>query len=481
MSLWLYINGQLWYSVLVKTNAKGYIMQKTTLVEKIGYGFASLGDATAYGFIGVFLLFFLTTIAGISPATAGTIAAVGSIWNAIVNPVMGYIADKVQTRFGRRRPMMLVFSLPLAIGMFLVFTNVDLPENIKPIYYGFLVMLYWTGYTGFFVPYLALGADYTTDYDDRTVLRLFGSFFNMLGATLSMVMPTMIVEFLEGLGMTSESAWSKTALLLGVIAAVTIVITVVASKNKDLPCEKHEKQEIHITKEILNIFKEYGEVALLKPMKYLIVASLCSLVTYTMIMSDMVYLFTYNLGLDAGEISACLLARTILGGVLIPIVGKIVLRTDKRETLIGFYLFGMAGMIAIKVMGIAGFSGLCVYIFFATICTTVYWQIMPSVFYDMCEYDKVTTGKNRTATIVSFQGLVEALAVGIGGQVLGWILEWAGFSGEAQMQSELAMTWIENSGTIIPIIFLAVDAVALYKYPINKKVYNQLINVRKED
>lgn len=456
-------------------------MQKTTLVEKIGYGFASLGDATAYGFIGVYLLFFLTTIAGISPGVAGTIAAIGAVWNAIVNPVMGYIADKVHTRWGRRRPMMLAFSIPLALGMFLVFTNVNLPESIKPIYYGVLVMLYWTGYTGFFVPYLALGADYTTDYDDRTILRLFGSLFNMFGATLSMVMPTMIVEFLEGQGMTSESAWSKTALLLGVIAAITILITVIAAKNKDLPCEKREKQEIHITKEIINIFKEYGEVALLKPMKYLIVASLCSLVTYTMIMSDMVYLFTYNLGLNAGEISACLLARTILGGALIPIVGKIVLKTDKRETLIGFYLFGMVGMITIKIIGISGFVGLCSYIFFATLCTTVYWQIMPSVFYDMCEYDKVTTGKNRTATIVSFQGLVEALAVGVGGQILGWILEWAGFSGEQAVQSELAMQWIENSGTIIPIAFLAVAAVALYKYPINKKVYNQLINVRKEN
>ena len=456
-------------------------MQKTTLVEKIGYGFASLGDATAYGFIGVYLLFFLTTIAGISPGVAGTIAAMGAVWNAIVNPVMGYIADKVHTRWGRRRPMMLAFSIPLALGMFLVFTNVNLPESIKPIYYGVLVMLYWTGYTGFFVPYLALGADYTTDYDDRTILRLFGSLFNMFGATLSMVMPTMIVEFLEGQGMTSESAWSKTALLLGIIAAITILITVIAAKNKDLPCENREKQEIHITKEIINIFREYGEVALLKPMKYLIVASLCSLVTYTMIMSDMVYLFTYNLGLNAGEISACLLARTILGGALIPIVGKIVLKTDKRETLIGFYLFGMIGMITIKIIGISGFVGLCSYIFFATLCTTVYWQIMPSVFYDMCEYDKVATGKNRTATIVSFQGLVEALAVGVGGQILGWILEWAGFSGEQAVQSELAMQWIENSGTIIPIAFLAVAAVALYKYPINKKVYNQLINVRKEN
>ncbi|MBR5516656.1 MAG: MFS transporter [Firmicutes bacterium] len=456
-------------------------MQKTTLVEKIGYGFASLGDATAYGFIGVFLLFFLTTIAGISPATAGTIAAVGAIWNAIVNPIMGYIADKVHTRWGRRRPMMLAFSIPLALGMFLVFTNVDLPENIKPIYYGLLVMLYWTGYTGFFVPYLALGADYTTDYDDRTILRLFGSFFNMLGATLSMVMPTIIVDFLEGLGMTSEDAWSKTALLLGVIAAITIVITVIAAKNKDLPCEKPEKEEIHITKEIANIFREYGEVAMLKPMKYLIVASLCSLVTYTMIMSDMVYMFTYNLGLNAGQISACLLARTLLGGALIPVVGKIVLKTDKRETLIGFYLLGTVGMILIKFVGITGFAGLCVYLFFATICTIVYWQIMPSVFYDMCEYDRVTTGKNRTATIVSFQGLVEAVAVGVGGQVLGWILEWAGFSGDAEVQSSLAMTWIENSGTIIPIIFLMVAAVALYKYPINKKVYNDLINSRKEE
>lgn len=453
-------------------------MQKTTLVEKIGYGFASLGDATAYGFIGVFLLFFLTTIAGISPGIAGTIAAVGAIWNAVVNPIMGYFADKVHTRFGRRRPMMLAFSVPLAVGMFLVFTNVDLPENIKPVYYGLLVMLYWTGYTGFFVPYLALGADYTSDYDDRTVLRLFGSFFNMLGTMLSMVMPTMIVEFFEKTGMTTEGSWSATALLLGLVSALTIVITVIAAKNKDLPCEiqAENKERLHAKDVITGIFSEYIQVACLKPMKYLIFASLFSLVAYTMIMSDMVYLFTYNMGLSAGEISGCLLTRTILGGIFIPIVGKIVLKTDKRETLIGFYIFGAMGMCLVKFVDIPGILGLFIYVLFATVCTAIYWQIMPSVFYDMCEYDRVTTGKNRTATIVSFQGLVEALAVGIGGQILGIILETAGFDGEAQVQSDVAMIWIENSGTVIPIVFLLCAAVALYKYPINKKVYNQLIN-----
>lgn len=455
-------------------------MQKTTLAEKIGYGFASLGDATAYGFIGVFLLFFLTTIAGISPGIAGTIAAIGAGWNAIVNPIMGYVADKVNTRFGRRRPMMLAFSVPLALGMFLVFTNVEMAANIKPIYYGLLVMIYWTGYTGFFVPYLALGADYTSDYDDRTVLRLFGSFFNMIGATLAMVMPTLLVELFENYGFSTEKSWSATALLLGVISALTIVITALASKNKDLPCEDMPSEKIHIKEAAISIVKEYSQVAMLKPMKYLIFASLFSLVAYTMIMSDMVYLFTYNMGLEAGKISACLLARTILGAAFIPLVGKLVLKFDKRETLIGFYLLGTVGMCIVRFAGLPQSVMLPAYLVFGTVCTAIYWQIMPGVFYDMCEYDKVTTGKNRTATIVSFQGLVEALAVGIGGQILGLILENAGFDGDLAVQSENALLWIENAGTIIPVMFLMCAAVALYKYPINKNVYNEMMNTGKE-
>lgn len=451
-------------------------MGKTTLGEKIGYGFASMGDAASYGFMGVFLMFFLTTIAGISPAVAGTISAVGAVWNSIFNPIMGYLADKVHTKYGRRRPVMFGFAIPLALVAFLLFTNIDMPMSIKPVYYGFMTMMYWTCYSGFFIPYLALGADYTSDYDDRTVLRLFSSFFNMLGVMFSMVMPTMIVDMLETIGMTPSQAWSVTGLLIGVISAVTIIITVVASKNKDLPCELQEKREqVPLKTQISGIFVEYGGVAKLKPAKYLVIASLFSLIAYSMIMSDMVYMFTYNKGLSAGEISLCLFLRSLLGMIFIPLTGKIVLKTDKRETLIGAYVIGAAGMFLVKFIDIPGWAGICTYIFFATICTAIYWQIMPGIFYDVCEYDKVTTGKNRAATIVSFQGLVEALASGIGGQILGLVLESAGFNGEAAHQSASAQLWIENSGTIIPVIFLLIAAVALYKYPITKKYYNEMI------
>ncbi|MDO4745721.1 MAG: MFS transporter [Bacillota bacterium] len=457
-------------------------MGKTTFKEKIGYGIASLGDAVGYSLTGTFLLFFLTTIAGISPGIAGTIVAVGAVWNAVVNPLIGYFADKVCTRFGRRRPLIFVFTIPLMLTMFLLFTDVPLPMAVKPIYYGFLLMLYWTSYTGFIVPYLALGVDYTSDYDDRTSLRLCGSFFNMIGAMFAMVMPTLIVEFLEGLGLTGGQAWSMTGLLLGVITLVTNMATVVAAKGKDV-CPEEElraraegrAKRRRAKSGNVNIVKEYVSVAMLKPMRPLIAASLAALVGGTIITADMVYYLTYNIGMTAVGISGFMLAKTLLGMAFIPLMSKMIAATDRRDTLMISYIVGSIGLCLSRMLDLTGITALAVYLLFASICTSIYWQVMPGVFYDVCEYDRIKNGRNRSATIVSFQGLVEALAAGIGGQLLGLILEAAGFTGETSAQSETAQLWIENSATVIPVIFFVIAIIALYKYPLNKRAYNELL------
>ena len=186
-------------------------------------------------------------------------------------------------------------------------------------------------------------------------------------------------------------------------------------------------------------------------------------------MSDMLYFFTYNLHLTSVQISICLFGRSFLGIVFIPIVGKLSAFSDKRMALILCYIAGIIGMIAIKFAGIQGFTGALVYIIFVTLCTAIYWQIMPAIFYDICDYDTVTSGKKREATILSFQGLVEAFAVGIGGQILGLILQIAGFDGEGAVQADVTLQWIENSATVLPMISLAAAAFALYKYPLRRK------------
>lgn len=446
-------------------------IKKLTIREKIGYGFASTGDSLAYTMVGSFLLFFLTTVADIEPAIGGTILAIGAIWNAFINPIIGFFSDKVRSKYGKRRPMIFIFSIPLGISIFLIFTNIPINSSIKALYYGILLMILWLSYTGFFVPYLALGAEYTRDYDDRTKLRLMASLFNCIGSAISMTFPSGLVSYLEGYGISKDSAWSILGLIIGVITTFSIVVTVIASKSKDLPCDEHI--DFHFS--IRDIFMEYIGVALLKPMKYLIAASTLSLISYTIVMSDMVYFLTYNMNASPAIISLSLLGRTITGILMIPICGKIAMIIDKKYTMILFYIIAMVGMIYLRLTYVDFSWRLVMYVLVSSICTTIYWHFMPSIYYDICDYDLYINGKNRQGTIVSFQGLIEAIATGLGALILGIILQSSGFNGEIEIQSDYTKEWIFNCATIIPIIFLIFSCIALYNYPITREIYKEIV------
>ena len=138
---------------------------KLSIGTKCGYGFAAIGDAMGYTLPGTYLLFFLTTVAGIQPAMAGTITVIAAVWNALLNPIAGYISDHFVSRFGRRRPFMFVSTFPLVGAIILLFTAVELTDTLKTIYYCLVAMAFWTAFTSFFIPFYALGAEYTENYD----------------------------------------------------------------------------------------------------------------------------------------------------------------------------------------------------------------------------------------------------------------------------------------------------------------------------
>ncbi len=459
-------------------------MEKLTFKEKCGYSSAAVGDAVAYMFVTTFIMFFLTTVAGLQPAIAGSLTVIGSIWDALCNPIIGYISDHTRSKWGRRRPFMLWFCIPLFAFMILLYTSVEVSYTLKVIYYGFMVLGFWTSFTGFFVPFYALGAEYTRDYNERTTLRSYASFFNMIGTLFSMAMPTMMVEFFDSMGMTVQRAWQVTAVFLGVITVLSIIITVFASKDKDTcgdfakaGCEDEEadvedsKPEVGISE----MFREYLQVLSLRPMRLLLIVSMFYLIAYAIIMSDFIYLLTYNLGFSGKGVSTTMLARSFLIVIFIPVIAKICTITDKRQTQILIIILGGVGLIVMRFLPIDNMLVLGVFLFIAAMTTQTYWQIMPAIFYDVCEYDEYHTGNRREGAIVSVQGLVEALSAGIGAQILGIILQLAGFNGAVDVQDALALEWIYNCTTWVPAIFLAVAGIALFKFPITKSYYSEMI------
>ena len=98
---------------------------KITFGKKLGYCAGGATDTLAYDFVAAFLLFFLTDFAGVNPIWAGTILTIGVLWDMATDPIIGNLADKTKTRFGKKRTWLLAAIVPLFISYALLFTKID--------------------------------------------------------------------------------------------------------------------------------------------------------------------------------------------------------------------------------------------------------------------------------------------------------------------------------------------------------------------
>ena len=144
---------------------------KLTTGTKFVYGLGDFPTVAALTARSFFWLLFLTEIVGLPIGLAGTVVAVGRIWDAVNDPIVGMISDRLQSSMGRRRPFFLIGALPLGISFFLTFYDPGLGSNTAyAIYYIVVFFIFDLSFTIVNVPYSALTAELTQDYDERSSL-----------------------------------------------------------------------------------------------------------------------------------------------------------------------------------------------------------------------------------------------------------------------------------------------------------------------
>src|SRR5262245_29312353 len=155
---------------------------------KISYGIGEIIVAIRQSSVLNFLLFFYTNVIMLSPSLAGLALAVGRIWDGVNDPVVGYLSDGTTSRFGRRRPYLLVSTLPLGLSFFLLWSP---PQGMGHVgNFVFLASTYIlmdTFFTLYATPYLALGAELSRDYHERTQIVTTRAVFHGLGAMLAVL------------------------------------------------------------------------------------------------------------------------------------------------------------------------------------------------------------------------------------------------------------------------------------------------------
>ena len=446
------------------------------LKTKIFYGIGGLGDSSLYNLFTNFMLFYLTTIVGIKPVAGGFIVAFGTIWEALCGPFIGHFSDNYDSKYGNRKPFMLAAAIPIGICTSLLFTNINAAYSVKLVYYTIMVMVFWTLFSTFFIPYLSWGAELTRDYDERTALRSYSYVFDTVGMVVSMVVPTLCVDYFMNMGKSASTSWQYMGILVSIIGSLGILLSAYNIKETDNPDYtkpvKRKSMSLDFAREI---FIEYKDLINLKSLQYIIAASMIYLIANAIAAGDRMYYFTYNMGYSGWKITFLLLLFTCTGFVFTPIINKLSAHWDKRIVYIGCMLLSAVLTIAFKFIGINGMVSMCVFLVQFSIGTTVYWQLIPAMLYDVCEVDMLSCGRDRTGSVVSLQAISEAVAEAVGAQSLGIILQIAGFNGEAAMQSATALAWVENSFAVIPALLMIGSAYMIYKYPVSKRVYNDVV------
>ena len=448
---------------------------KLSFGTKLSYGVGAVCDNALYMLAGTYLLLFLTTVAGVNPAVAGTISAAGSIWEAMCAPVVGFKSDNAVTRFGKRKPFLMAAAFPAAIVTSLLFTAVDASQPVKIFYYMIMVILYWTSFSTFFVPYLAWGSHLTDDYNERTVLRSYSYFFNQVGMCIGMVLPTIVVDYCMNMGKTVRQSWQMVGIMVGICGAAALLIcslTIRKDDVKDFKKPKRKKQAV--IKVLPSILKGYWSILKLKPVRLIIGASLAYLIANITFSSDRVFFMTFNMGMNEKAISATLLMITIAGVATVPFVSKLGTRFNKKDLFKNVMAVCGVLLMAAKFAGVENYPVMIASCLLYAVANAFYWQLMPSMIYDVCEVDELMSGEKRSGTVISLQALSESVSIAVGLQMLGVILEMAGFDSEAAVQPDTALEWVENAFVLIPGAAMMAVALIMRKFPMTKEVFERV-------
>ncbi|MGB0938910.1 MAG: MFS transporter, partial [Colwellia sp.] len=315
-------------------------MLKLTVMNKIFYGTGQMSQGVKDTAFQTFVVFYYSQVMGLPAALAGLAALIALVVDAVTDPLMGDISDNWFGKLGRRHPFMVAAVIPFPLSLYMLFTP---PAGLEQ--QGlFLWLVCWSivvrvMLTMFNVPHNALGAELSSDYEERTKIVSYRTLLGYIGGiALSVIALNSFFKASEQFpdGMLNAQGYSSLGALAAVIAFISMIICILGTKFAipHLPKAKENQKKIDFSRS----FKAFGEALKLKPFRLIFIVQIITMVAGGAGATFMLYLGRYFFELSPGEIS--LLTLTIVVGLIpatliAPILSK---RIDKMPSLVSCIL-----------------------------------------------------------------------------------------------------------------------------------------------
>lgn len=473
--------------------------QKISVIEKIGYSLGDLSANLIFQTLMTFLAYFYTDVYRIPPASASAIIFAGGMIGAFFNPVMGAIADRTVTRWGKFRPWILWTSIPFGVMALLAFSTPNFSDTGKLIYAFVTYILLVLVYSANNLPYAALSGVITGDMAERNSISSYRFVAVMVAQFIVQVLLLPLVLILGGGDRTA--GFEKTMGIFAIVGIVFFIITFITTRERIVP---KPEQKSSVLQDLKDLTKNKPWIAMLV---------LTIFIFITLALKGGMYVYYFKNFLSGPHLAAFLVNSGFNGFIeglnnLLVSIGLVGFQWPEDAATSGFSLFNAGGIILMivgimfsksladkygkrEVFGVGLFiSTLCMLAFIFYSPTAIAWVFISQMFHgffygltipllwamiaDVADYSEWKN--NRRATAIIFSAMIFGLKAGlsIGGALVAGILAIYGYDEQLVSQAANTVLGIKLSVSIFPTITFLVGVACLFFYEINKKMETQI-------
>jgi GPH family glycoside/pentoside/hexuronide:cation symporter len=451
---------KLWHAM------KGGVLMRATSQrlgwgQKIGYGSGDFAFNLYWQGISLYLFYFYTDVLGLPNAMAGIIYAIGSFWDAGTDPIMGYLADRTRTRWGRYRPYLLFVPIPMALGYIMLLWH---PGDMSLTSLGIVALIgqlvFRLLFTMASTPYSALMARMTSNSEDRAGMAGARMLFAYLGAFSVVVLAGGLLENAD----SDREAFMSLAVISGILA--TAIFWICFALCREPPNDDAQAPNLTIKESFVSLRQNTA---------FLVVFAAVVLMTTgtTVIGKTMIYFFEYQMG-DRNGAQIALMAFGLTGLLVIPFWTFVTLKTSKRLVwMVGSFFLSLA-LLAFLVnpatsqnMVILNYIAMS---FGAGAFAITFWGMLP----DTVEYGEWKTGHRVESMVFGFATFAQKSAVAVSALILGVLLDVIGYQAGI-VQSEETLGGLRMIIVFVPLAGVVTSVVCIYFYPLSPQRHADIV------
>ena len=442
------------------------------LTEKIGYGFGDMASSMFWKLFGAYLMIFYTDVFGLPAAVVGTMFLITRIWDSAFDPIVGVVADRTHSRWGKFRPYLLWLAVPFGIIGVLTFVTPDWSPTGKLVYayvtYSLMMMIY----SAINVPYASLLGVMSPNPKERNTLSTYRMTFAYIGSFIALLLFMPLVNFFSGnskdLG-DQQTGWTMAVVVIAILCIIYFFGCFAWTKERVKPIKEAQNP---LKEDLKDLFKN-------KPWWILLGAGVAALVFNSIRDGATVYYFKYFVVEEDYATVSFFGMSFVLSGLYLAlgqaanIIGVIAAapvsnRIGKRNT----YMWAMiiATVLSVIFYWFDKEDLIWMFVFQAliSICAGSIFPLLWSMYADCADYSELKTGNRATGLIFSSSSMSQKFGWAIGTAITGWLLGFFGFQANA-VQSEEAISGIKMFLSFLPAVGTILSVVFISMYPLTEK------------